>query len=198
MIFVSPMLDRRAMLASLSLAMVGCSSNVIEDTDQPEANAAGNSSLPPEALNNSVSITVSEPRTAVRSTPRFISKLNLWDVTFDHLKFDMPSKEIEFRREMLTPTIEALDGKRIRVRGFINSFTFFSQINSFALMRDNQECCFGDGAWLYDCIWVEMQPGANARFVERPVTVEGEFEINEVRVADVLRAIYVLRGASVK
>ena len=46
------------------------------------------------------------------------------------------------------------------------------------LVRDNQECCFGPGAALFDCVMVEMIPGNTTDFVTRPVTVEGKFLID--------------------
>ena len=48
----------------------------------------------------------------------------------------------------------------------------------FVLVRDNQECCFGPGAAIYDCVWVEMAPGKTTNFATRVVTVKGKFEID--------------------
>ena len=53
-------------------------------------------------------------------------------------------------------------------------------IDQFVLVRDNQECCFGPGAALFDCVIVEMVPGRTTDFVTRPVTVEGRFKIDTV------------------
>ena len=67
------------------------------------------------------------------------------------------------------------------------------------LVRDNQECCFGPGAALYDCIFVEMQPGETAEFSIRPVAVEGTFDIQEILGPDGKHlAIYHLVGESVQ
>ena len=51
-------------------------------------------------------------------------------------------------------------------------------ISQFVLVRDNQECCFGPGAALFDCVIIEMVPGKTTDFVTRPVTVEGKFKID--------------------
>jgi hypothetical protein len=66
------------------------------------------------------------------------------------------------------------------------------------LVRDNQECCFGPGAAIYDCILVEMKPGLTAEYSIRPVAVEGIFGIDEVKSGDVHLAIYRLDAESVR
>jgi hypothetical protein len=95
------------------------------------------------------------------------------------LKFDI-EKGGEFKSEMITPEIKALEKKTLKLRGFILPTSVFQQtgIKQFVLVRDNQECCFGPGASLYDCVIVEMAPGKTATFATRVVTVKGKFEID--------------------
>ena len=120
------------------------------------------------------------------------------DKTFDDLRFEMKVGE-PFRREMLTDAINALDGQPIRIRGFILPTAQKRGIKQFVLVRDNQECCFGPGAALFDCILVEMQPGATAEFTIRPVAVAGKFSINEIIGPDGKHlAIYRIAGESVR
>jgi hypothetical protein len=101
-----------------------------------------------------------------------------YDKTFDDIRFAMKLEE-PFRRTMLTSAIEALSGERIRIRGFMLPTAQQRGIKQFVLVRDNQQCCFGPGAALFDCILVEMQPGQSAAFSIRPVAVTGKFEVNE-------------------
>ena len=55
------------------------------------------------------------------------------------------------------------------------------------------------GAALYDCIYVEMQPGQTAEYSIRPVAVEGTFGIKEIVGPDGRHlAIYHLEGESVR
>ena len=81
---------------------------------------------------------------------------------------------------MLTPEVKQLAGKKVKLRGFILPSSIFKEKNfdRFVLVRDNQECCFGPGAALFDCVMVEMKPGKTADFATRPVTVEGDFKID--------------------
>jgi hypothetical protein len=121
-----------------------------------------------------------------------------YDKTFDDLRFDIKVGE-PFKPEMLPANIEAMKQQRIRIRGFILPTPQKRGIKTFVLVRDNQECCFGPGAALYDCILVEMRPGTTAEFSIRPVTVDGVFDIQEVRGPDGMHlAIYHLDAESVQ
>lgn len=101
------------------------------------------------------------------------------EITFDDLKFNI-EKGGEFKNEMITPEIKELDKKVVKLRGFILPTSVFQQsgIKQFVLVRDNQECCFGPGAALYDCVIVEMAPGKTATFSTRVVSVKGKIEID--------------------
>ena len=122
----------------------------------------------------------------------------LKDLTFDGIKFPM-KKGDKFKRSMLTKKIEDLDGKRVRIRGYILPSFQQKGIKQFILVRDNMECCFGPGAALYDCIVVEMAKGKSTSFTVRPVAVEGTFAIRPFKGPDGKHlAVYHLTGLSVK
>ena len=101
------------------------------------------------------------------------------EINFDDLKFDL-EKDAAFEDQLLTDEIRELDGSKVKLRGYILPSTLFSETNisQFVLVRDNQECCFGPGAALFDCVMVQMVPGKTTDFVTRPVTVEGTFVID--------------------
>jgi len=121
-----------------------------------------------------------------------------YDKTFDDLRFDMTIGD-EFKREMLPPEIEKLKDQRVRIRGYMLPTAQAKGLKVFVLVRDNQVCCFGPGAALYDCILVEMQPGKTANYDIWPKTVEGVFDIQEVRGPDGKHlAIYHLEADSAK
>ena len=98
------------------------------------------------------------------------------EITFDDLTFDI-EKDGAFEEKMITDSIHELDTKVVRLRGFILPSFLFQQkgFTRFVLVRDNQECCFGPGAALYDCVMVEMEPGKTADFETRLVTIKGTF-----------------------
>ena len=95
-------------------------------------------------------------------------------ITFDTIKFEM-KKGGPFKRSMLTPEINKLDGKSIRISGRILPSFQQSRITQFVLVRD-----FGPDAALCDCIVVDMVGDAVAEYKPYSVSVEGVFTIREV------------------
>jgi hypothetical protein len=119
-------------------------------------------------------------------------------VTFDDIKLEL-KKGDPYDSSVLTPKVKDLDGKPIRIRGYILPSFQQTGIRQFVLVRDNMECCFGPGALLHDCILVEMISPATTTFTVRPVSVEGTFSIREVKGPDGKHlAIYHVNGKEVK
>ena len=130
------------------------------------------------------------PRTTATGGPR--------EITFDDIKLDM-EKGAPFTRDLVPKRVTALDGTRIRVRGYILPSFQQAGLTQFVLVRDNLECCFGPGAALHDCIVVRMLPGRTADFSIRPVAVAGTFRIDELKGPDGRHlAIYALDGEEVR
>jgi hypothetical protein len=121
------------------------------------------------------------------------------DITFDDIKLDL-KKDDPFKKSLLTDKVKQLDGKPVKIRGYILPSYQQEGIKQFVLVRDNMECCFGQGAALHDCVLVEMLGDATATFTVRPVSVEGKFSVKEVVDPDQGKtlAIYHLDGKSVK
>ena len=120
-----------------------------------------------------------------------------YDKTFDDLRFNIEVGG-KFERKMLPESIAGLDGEPIRIRGFILPTPQKRGIKQFVLVRDNQECCFGPGAALFDCILVDMNGGQSAEYTIRPVAVTGKFAIQEVVIDGKHWAIYHIAGDEVK
>ena len=119
------------------------------------------------------------------------------NVTFDDVKFEIEKNE-DFSRQLLTDKINNFEGKRIKIRGYIRPSFKQTGIEKFILVRDNQECCFGPGAMIYDCMIVGMKKGTATEFTTRPITVEGDFYLKEFEGPDgKFWAIYRLRNATV-
>lgn len=122
----------------------------------------------------------------------------LLDRSFDDIIFDI-EPDAPFERGMLTEEIEDLNGKRIKIRGYILPTAQKRGIKQFVLVRDNMECCFGPGAALYDCILVEMQPGRSAEFSIFPVAVTGEFRVDAFEGPEGRTlAVFQMRGEEVE
>ena len=182
-----------ALIVPLVILLAGCGTERARGTDAGNASSAARPNEPPD-----------NPRPAPKLRPGAktvaLSRVGdrPYDKTFDDLRFDIQPGD-PFHREMLPESIEGMDGQRIRIRGYILPTPQKRGIQQFVLVRDNQECCFGPGAALYDCILVVMQPGTSAEFSIRPVAVEGRFGISEVRGPDGTHlAIYRLDADSVR
>jgi hypothetical protein len=172
---------------ALAAAVGGCdSSPPTADAIPASPTAAGNSAQP-------------RPKLLPGAKTKVLERAGdqEFDKTFDDLRFEMQIDE-PFRREMLTESINALDGRPIRIRGFILPPPQQRGIKQFVLVRDNQECCFGPGAALFDCILVDMNEGATAEYTIRPVAVSGTFDIHEVVIDGRHLAVYHIAGESVK
>jgi hypothetical protein len=176
-----------ALTAALPLLASGCDNSARQPPDNgnaaaPTAPQANPGTLPPGA--KTVALAAAGDRQ--------------YDKTFDDLRFDIKPGD-PFQQAMLPPKIESMVGQRIRIRGFILPAERQRGIKTFVLVRDNQECCFGPGAALYDCILVEMIPGKSVEFSIWPVAVEGTFGINEVIGPDGNHlAIYRIEGEAVQ
>ena len=119
------------------------------------------------------------------------------EITFDDIKLDM-EKGAPFARDLLPKRVTALEQQRVRIRGYILPSFQQTGLTQFVLVRDNQECCFGPGAALHDCVVVRMLPGRSTNFSIRPVAVAGRFRVEELRGPDGKHlAIYALDGEAV-
>ncbi|REJ70472.1 MAG: DUF3299 domain-containing protein [Planctomycetota bacterium] len=120
------------------------------------------------------------------------------NITFDDLKFPHTPDE-PYDSALLTEQVLGYVEKKIRVRGYILPTMQKDGIRQFVLVRDNQECCFGPGAALFDCVRVQMNGGQSVRYTTRPVSVEGRFTIDPVRdYADVTRAVFFMHADEVE
>lgn len=135
-----------------------------------------------------------------KKPPKTWSAKKVNEITFDDIKFDI-EKDGKFKRSMLTKSIENLNDKKVRLRGWLLPSSVYMQknIRYFVLVRDNMECCFGTGAALYDCVIIEMVKGKSVDFTTRPIAIEGEFSVKEYEYPDGGHyAIYRIKGVSVK
>jgi hypothetical protein len=179
------------MFAGCDTKQAGATSSIAPTVSSHEA------SPNPSADNKSVGTPRPKLRPGARTVVLARAGDRPYDKTFDDFRFDMtPGKE--FKRSMLTKDIEALNGQRIRIRGYILPTPQKHGIQQFVLVRDNQECCFGPGAALYDCILIEMKPGNTADFTIRPIAVEGTFNVHEVVVDGKHLAIYQMDAESAR
>jgi hypothetical protein len=123
------------------------------------------------------------------------------NITFDDIKLELEKDEKYIPEKHLNEKVDKLQGQKIRIRGWIHPSVFTQTgITQFVLVRDNQECCFGPGAALHDCILIEMESGKSTSFTTRPIAVEGVFKVEEIPGGPKGRqlAIYGMKAVSAK
>lgn len=200
-----------ALVAFACFAAAGCEESRVPAAAQatsaasPEpAPAAEVASEQPSAKDDAqaaVAVTgpaANETKPAAATTIKPAAPAGVQDITFDTIKFPLEKTE-PYDRSKLTPAIEALHGRNVKLRGYILPSFQQSGITQFVLVRDNMQCCFGPGAALYDCVVVDMKPGKTTDFTVRPVAVEGTFELRDFKGPDgKYLAIYHLDGEAVR
>ncbi|MEW4531153.1 hypothetical protein [Maioricimonas sp. JC845] len=79
---------------------------------------------------------------------------------------------------LLPDWMRELDGKRIRLRGFMYPPPLETGLPGFVLARDNQICCFGRNPKPYDILPVQMRSGVTTDYIQgRPFDVVGVFHL---------------------
>ncbi|MDB5345491.1 MAG: hypothetical protein JWP89_3868 [Schlesneria sp.] len=114
-----------------------------------------------------------------------LSVLNMDPVTEDAISY-MPE------------WLRSLDGKRVRLRGYMY-LTYEPEVERFALLRDNLECCFGPGAKIYDNLMVDMKAGTKAKYVNMKESLEvvGRFRIDLKAERGYIYGLYRIEDATV-
>ena len=99
---------------------------------------------------------------------------------------------------MMPAWLKGLEGKRIRIRGFMYPPFQQTGIHAFGLARDNQICCFGRNPKIYDLFDVLLRDGVTTSFVpNRPFDVVGLFHIRPEVEAGKLYRLYEIDDATV-
>ncbi len=97
-------------------------------------------------------------------------------ITFDDLQLEMKEDSV-FAPALLTARVKQLDGRRVRIRGFIFPAIFQQTgITRFPLVK-NTQCKFGPGGLAHHIILVDLQQGLSTSFTVRPIAVEGRLTV---------------------
>jgi len=81
--------------------------------------------------------------------------------------------------EQMPQWLKQLDGKRIRIRGYMYPAFKDTGLTAFMIARDTKTCCFGSFAKLYDRFLVKMRKGVTTDyFLLRPFDVVGVLHID--------------------
>lgn len=101
--------------------------------------------------------------------------------------------------ELMPEWLRGLNGKTIRLRGFMYPTYDTEGIEHFVLARDNQICCFGRDPKIYDLVQVDMKAGKTTNYIPatRAFDVVGKFKIDMLAEDGKPYGLYVLEQADV-
>lgn len=100
--------------------------------------------------------------------------------------------------ELMPDWLKNLNGKKVRIRGFMYPTFEASGITEFVLARDNQICCFGRNPKVYDLIGIKMANGKTTNYIpNRPFDVTGTFVIEKTSAEGEIFGLYWIRDATI-
>lgn len=101
----------------------------------------------------------------------------LVEITFDDIELPMKEDMVFRPNLMLTDRAKQLDGKRVRISGFMYSSSKFRGIKKFIMVK-NVECKYGPGGRA-DCLMnVILDEGLSTYYREEAIAIEGVLTIN--------------------
>ena len=128
------------------------------------------------------------PESAIRVNYDDINLLKV--LNMDPVTLDAPKRMPKWLKD--------LNGKRIRIRGFMRPSFSQTGLESFMMGRDNKACCFPGVAKVYDLFPVKMRDGVTTDFIlNRPFDVVGVFHIKLWILDGKLERIYQIEDAVV-
>lgn len=102
--------------------------------------------------------------------------------------------------EKMPTWLRELNGKPIRIRGFMKPGLLSTGIPQFLLVRDTGLCCFGPAGKIYDLIAVTLAEGTTTDYIElRPFDVVGTFRIQleVLEDEDLIFGLYYIDNAKI-
>ncbi len=130
------------------------------------------------------------------------SKTGALRVSFDDLdllKVCNMEPVVENAVEFMPDWLKGLDGKSVRIRGFMYPTYETEGIERFVLARDNQICCFGRDPKIYDLVQIDMKPGKTTHYIPatRAFDVVGTLKIHMLSQDGKPYGLYLIDQATV-
>jgi hypothetical protein len=110
---------------------------------------------------------------------------------------DISAKEfIQTERGMdVHPDVRALEGKKVFLKGFMYPTQTFVGLQTFLLIKDNNQCCFGGKPAIQDRLGVVFDEGVTADYYAGRVSIAGTFQINpKFDGSDDLMPLYMVKA----
>lgn len=105
------------------------------------------------------------------------------------------SQQFEYGSWKLAPEVEALDGQKVYIKGYMYPTRQQTGITDFVMVKDTGQCCFGGKPKMCDMIAVKFVNGTAVNHREQQlVGVAGTFRAGKVSQSGELTAVYTLEG----
>ncbi|MFO1004967.1 MAG: hypothetical protein U0929_03335 [Planctomycetaceae bacterium] len=92
--------------------------------------------------------------------------------------------------------LSGLNGKMVRIRGWMYPPNQETDIPAFIFVRDNQICCFGRMAKIYDKFGVRLREGVTTNYIQgRPFDVVGQMVVKSIVLNGELFFLYKINDA---
>lgn len=115
---------------------------------------------------------------------------------FNRISFvrDISAKQFVTGRKgtQVNPDVESLVGKKIFFKGFVYPTDQQTELTSFLILKDSDQCCFGGKPKLTDMIGCVMANGKTCNYLAGRVSVAGTFKLNPKYTGQELDPIYML------
>ncbi len=87
--------------------------------------------------------------------------------------------------EMMPAWLRDLNGKHVRIRGYMKPSGLAEGIPEFVFVRSTDLCCFGPKGKVYHLIAVKLKAGTTTDYIElKPFDVVGNFRIEKIELDD--------------
>jgi hypothetical protein len=125
------------------------------------------------------------------------------DLSFKALEFDpgpeWAGKHVTAKDPVkLPPNILALDGKRVRITGFlVPVLNVNGHIREFFITSSPSSCCFGVAPRVFDFIMAKMPDGTDAAYIGDPAVFEGVLHVRKPPAEDEWIPIFTMDATDV-
>lgn len=165
----------RAIVAVVGCAMMvllGCGDQLV--VDAPARTTTSSSEQPNVASAEVVEERVVEPESPDPGpTPAADEPI---EISFDDLNISIQA-DIVFRPWMLNDRVKELDGKRVRIAGYMLPGISAEQIGEFVLLR-NTECKFGPGGQADHLLNATLRKDETTSFSIQPIQIDGTLKVS--------------------
>ncbi len=180
------MANVRGLPSLLLLMLIGCApssspkaANVRAEASPSPGTLAGTAAAPAIGQTPASSPAPAAVSAAVAPAP---PRDTLEEITFEDIQLPIQA-DMVLRPFMLTQRVKDLDGKKIRISGYMLPDVKTKGITQFVLLK-NTQCKFGPGGQADHLLNVLMVDGATAKFRADAISVEGVLKINPFQGPD--------------